>query len=51
MPLGGGEVFFRCPVRKEMKAIQIMDCGRIKRVRGIAYSCKVPASNVNRTGE
>lgn len=51
MPLGGGEVFFRCPVRKELKALQVTQLGMVKRVRGTVYSCKVPASVANRTVE
>lgn len=51
MPLGGGEIFFKCPVKKDFKAIQLLSYGKVKRVRGIVYSCKVPASVMNRTGE
>lgn len=51
MPLGGGEVFFKCPVKKDFKAIQVMEYGKVKRVRGIVYSCKVPSSVMNRTVE
>lgn len=51
MPLGGGEVFFKCPVKKDFKAIQVINYGKVKRVRGIVYSCKVPSSVMNRTVE
>lgn len=51
MPLGGGEVLFKCPVRKELKALQVTQLGMVKRVRGTVYSCKVPASVSNRTVE
>ncbi|XP_063704441.1 probable RNA 3'-terminal phosphate cyclase-like protein [Culicoides brevitarsis] len=51
MPLGGGEVFFKCPVKNNFKAIQVMNFGKVKRIRGIVYSCKVPSSVMNRTVE
>uniref|UniRef100_A0A336M9G2 CSON013756 protein n=1 Tax=Culicoides sonorensis TaxID=179676 RepID=A0A336M9G2_CULSO len=51
MPLGGGEVFFKCPVKKDFKAIQIVNYGKVNRIRGIVYSCKVPSSVMNRTVE
>lgn len=51
MPLGGGEIFFKCPVKKDLKAIQLLSYGKVKRVRGIVYSCKVPATVMNRTGK
>lgn len=48
VPDGGGEVIFNCPIRKEMPAVQMIDEGIVKRIRGVAYSCKVPASVGNR---
>ena len=33
-PLGGGEVFFRCPVVRTLSPIKLLEPGRIKRVRG-----------------
>ena len=36
-PGGGGEVEFSCPVVRRMKPVQMMDCGKVRRVRGIAY--------------
>lgn len=36
-PLGGGEVQFICPVVKQMKTVNFVDAGKIKRIRGIAY--------------
>lgn len=49
MPDGGGEILFKCPVRKELKAIQVQQIGMVKRIRGTVYSCKVPATMANRT--
>lgn len=51
IPGGGGEVYFTSPTRKELKAIQILDEGMVKRVRGVAYSAKVPANTGNRVVE
>jgi RNA 3'-terminal phosphate cyclase-like protein len=35
-PLGGGLVIFKCPVVKNVKTLDFVDPGRIKRIRGIA---------------
>lgn len=50
-PLGGGEIIFQCPVVKKLRAVQILDEGMIKRVRGIAYSTRVSPSLPNRIVE
>lgn len=36
-PLGGGEVQFLCPVVKQVKTLNFVEPGKIKRIRGIAY--------------
>lgn len=36
-PLGGGEVQFICPIVKQVKTVNFVDPGKIKRIRGIAY--------------
>ena len=36
-PLGGGEVQFLCPIVKQVKTVNFVDPGKIKRIRGIAY--------------
>lgn len=51
MPLGGGEVHFTCPIRKNLKAIQCTKFGMVKRIRGIVYACKVSPTFANRTVE
>ncbi|XP_060011027.1 RNA 3'-terminal phosphate cyclase-like protein isoform X1 [Lagenorhynchus albirostris] len=48
LPGGGGEVFFSCPVRKVLKPIQLTDPGKIKRIRGMAYSVRVSPQMANR---
>lgn len=47
-PGGGGEVLFSCPVRKFLKPIQLTDPGKIKRIRGMAYSVRVSPQMANR---
>ena len=36
-PGGGGEVEFSCPVVRRMRPAQMMDCGKVRRIRGVAY--------------
>ncbi|XP_054730729.1 probable RNA 3'-terminal phosphate cyclase-like protein [Anastrepha obliqua] len=50
-PLGGGEVQFRCPVRKNLRSLQFQSQGMVKRVRGTVYACKVSPAMANRTVE
>ncbi|XP_060702267.1 RNA 3'-terminal phosphate cyclase-like protein [Hemiscyllium ocellatum] len=47
-PRGGGEVMFSCPVRRFLKPIQLTDPGKIKRIRGMAYSVRVSPQMANR---
>ncbi|RKP22966.1 18S rRNA biogenesis protein RCL1 [Syncephalis pseudoplumigaleata] len=47
-PLGGGEVTFHCPNVRQLKPVQLIDEGKIKRVRGIAYSTRVSPQTANR---
>ena len=35
-PDGGGEVFFSCPVKRSLKAMQFTTPGLVKRIRGVA---------------
>lgn len=51
MPLGGGEVVFKCPVRKNLRAIQFEKPGMVKRIRGTVYASKVSPAFANRTIE
>ncbi|KCV72270.1 18S rRNA biogenesis protein RCL1 [Fonticula alba] len=50
-PLGGGEVFFRCLPVKALKAVDFSDAGRIKRIRGIAYSARMSPAHASRSIE
>lgn len=47
-PGGGGEVHFSCPVRRTIRPIQLTDPGKIKRIRGTAYSVRVSPQMANR---
>jgi len=47
-PLGGGEVYFKCPVVRALKPLQFTAVGKIKRIRGIAYSTRVSPQTANR---
>jgi len=47
-PDGGGEILFRCPSKMKLRPCQWTDPGKIKRIRGIAYSMRVSPSLANR---
>eukprot|EP01133_Synstelium_polycarpum_P018950 gene18950-22677_t len=40
-PGGGGLVIFRCPIVQQLHAVQLVDEGKIRRIRGIAYATRV----------
>jgi len=50
-PLGGGQVVFKCPVKRKVKPVQVVDQGKIKRVRGVAWAVRVSPGVVNRVVE
>jgi len=50
-PSGGGVVLFKCPVKKSLRPINMMDQGKIKRIRGVAWAVGVSPSVVNRLVE
>lgn len=41
LPDAGGEILFSCPIVKQVNPFQIMEEGRIKRVRGVAYCTRL----------
>ncbi|KAK7054757.1 hypothetical protein VNI00_003220 [Paramarasmius palmivorus] len=47
-PGGGGEVQFLCPVVKQVKTLNFVEPGRIKRIRGIAHAVRVNPQFSNR---
>jgi RNA 3'-terminal phosphate cyclase-like protein len=38
---GGGQVRFRCPVVKSISPFDVIKCGKVKRIRGVAYTAQV----------
>lgn len=40
-PLGKGEVEFSCPVLRKVNPVQLVEEGRVKRVRGLAFTSQV----------
>ncbi|GJJ14526.1 hypothetical protein Clacol_008791 [Clathrus columnatus] len=47
-PLGGGEVQFICPIVKQVKTLNFVQPGRIKRIRGISHAVRVSPQFSNR---
>ena len=50
-PLGGGQITFRCPAVRQLKTLQFTDRGKIKKIRGVAYSTRVSPQFANRMVE
>lgn len=50
-PKGGGIVHFTCPVRRTLKAFQWVESGKVKKIRGIAYTSRVAPTVGNRMME
>eukprot|EP00808_Paulinella_micropora_P011867 g71684.t1 len=47
-PLGGGQVDFACPIIRSLKPIDMVDVGKIRRFRGMAYTTKCSPQVGNR---
>jgi RNA 3'-terminal phosphate cyclase-like protein len=47
-PLGCGRAHFYCPIVKELTPIELVEFGKVKRVRGNAISCRIPPSSAAR---
>ncbi|PKI85843.1 hypothetical protein MVES1_000656 [Malassezia vespertilionis] len=47
-PQGGGEVFFRAPLIASLRALNFVECGRIRKIRGIASAVRVSPQMSNR---
>ncbi|KAJ2934955.1 hypothetical protein H1R20_g2185, partial [Candolleomyces eurysporus] len=47
-PNGGGELQFLCPIVKQVKTLNFVDPGKIKRIRGIAHAVRVNPQFSNR---
>ncbi|XP_022120918.2 probable RNA 3'-terminal phosphate cyclase-like protein [Pieris rapae] len=47
-PLGGGEIVFKCPVRRHLRPLQWTKWGLVKRIRGVVYALRVSPTMANR---
>ncbi|KAG6837284.1 hypothetical protein H0H93_011886 [Arthromyces matolae] len=47
-PEGGGEIQFLCPIVKQVKTLNFVEPGKIKRIRGIAHAVRVNPQFSNR---
>lgn len=47
-PLGGGEVYFRCPVVRKFIPVELINQGKVRRVRGLAWATKCSSQMCNR---
>ncbi|KAH7889427.1 18S rRNA biogenesis protein, partial [Phlebopus sp. FC_14] len=47
-PEGGGEIQFLCPVVRQVKTLNFVEPGKIKRIRGIAHAVRVSPQISNR---
>jgi len=47
-PEGGGQICFKCPCVRVLNPIQLLDEGKVRRIRGIAYSTRVSPQTSNR---
>ena len=45
------QVMFKCPVRKSVRPVQVVEQGKIKRVRGVAWAVRVSPAVANRLVE
>ncbi len=50
-PGGGGEVVFNCPNIRALTPTVLMDVGMVKKIRGVAYSCRVSQQLASRIVE
>lgn len=48
LPLGGGQVLFSSENVRELSPVNLMDTGKVKKIRGIAYSTRVTPQTSNR---
>jgi len=47
-PDGGGEITFHCPIVKKLRPIKMLEQGKVKRIRGVAFSTRVSPQMANR---
>lgn len=47
-PEGGGQIVFTCPIVRQLHPVQMLDDGKVKRVRGVAVAARVSPQTANR---
>ena len=47
-PEGGGLITLQCPIKTKLRPIQLVEPGKVKRIRGTAWACRVAPNTVNR---
>jgi len=47
-PKGGGQIYFKSSIVRSLKSIQLLDEGKIRRIRGIAYCTRISPQIANR---
>lgn len=47
-PEGGGQIILTCPVIRQLKPVQLIKPGKVKRIRGIAVAARVSPQMANR---
>lgn len=47
-PSGGGTVIFKCPIRRVLRPLQLLESGKVKRIRGVAFATRVSPQMANR---
>lgn len=48
LPDGGGMITFTSPIKQKLRAVQSVKSGKIQKIRGLAYICKVSPSIASR---
>lgn len=48
MPNGGGEIFLRCPIVRQLNTVNMVDVGKVKKIRGLSYATRVSPAMANR---
>ena len=48
-PLGGGQVILTCQTVRKLGTISLVERGKIKRIRGVGFTCRTSADLVNRS--
>lgn len=47
-PDGGGQIVFTCPIVRQLQPVQLIEAGKLRRVRGVAVAARVSPQMANR---